>query len=579
MLTAGVYIGHPQAVRAQRKALPLVLNGPQDNEICLACHTDPKTHRMVNGRRKSLVIDGAAFEKSTHARMPCTDCHRDIQTLPHPGEAKPVNCDRCHHKIIAPSGQDGHANIMGGVHEKARRAGNLRAPECKTCHGTHEILSRQELASPISRKNIHDLCGRCHRTEHDQYSISVHAVAVTHDIKDAPTCIECHGEHSAIQKVTDPASTVYPTNISRTCSQCHGEYRLAARYNIRSDRTSTYEGSFHGIGGKFGVATVANCASCHGWHEILPSSDPRSTVNVNNLQRTCGQEGCHPNATRQFARGAIHGPTSLAGSNLANIITVIYILLIAGTIGGMLIHNALDFRTLLKKRGQAHAHTPGGRTFNRMNISERVQHLLMFVSFFMLALTGFLLYLPEDMVKWLGPHPDRVFWLRGTIHRGAALMLIAVSIYHIIWVIANRRGREQFRAMLPSLKDVTDVLGMFRYYLFGGEKPKFGRYGYKEKAEYWALVWGTFIMSLTGFILWWEEISPILAIQLSRLVHRYEAILAVLAIVVWHFYLVHWRPGAFPMSRIWIDGKITEEEMREEHELEYEAIMKKEEAE
>jgi len=466
---------------------------------------------------------------------------------------------------------------MGGVHDRARLSGNRKAPNCKTCHGTHDILSRKDLESPTARKNIHNLCGSCHTDQNARYEQSVHAVAMTHDVLDAPTCIDCHGEHTQIKKVTDPASTVYPTNISKTCSHCHGEYRLAVRYGFPADRAASYQGSFHGIATKFGVTTVANCATCHGWHDIRPSSDPKSHVYIGNLQQTCGQLGCHPNATLRFARGTIHGPTDPTGNLLAKVITGIYIVLIGGTIGAMLFHNVLDFRYRRRTRANSKNHHSQGRTFERMSRSERVQHMLVFISFTVLAITGFMLYLPEGLIKLLGAHSDRFFWIRGELHRISALVLVGSSIYHLIWVIVNRLGRGYFRAMLPTWQDLKDPIRMIRFYLGkSDQKPKFGRFSYKEKAEYWALVWGTVVMTITGFILWGEELEPILAIQLARLIHRYEAILAVLAIIVWHFYLVHWRPGIFPMSRTWLDGKISEEEMREEHEMEYEALQKEE---
>jgi hypothetical protein len=120
---------------------------------------------------------------------------------------------------------------------------------------------------------------------------------------DAPVCTDCHGEHT-ITRVIERDSKVSLLNTPKTCSSCHEDERVAARYGLVTKRYTTYLASFHGVANKFGDTFVANCASCHGVHDILPESDPKSSINKANLPYTCGK--CHPGASENFARGKIH---------------------------------------------------------------------------------------------------------------------------------------------------------------------------------------------------------------------------------------------------------------------------------
>jgi thiosulfate reductase cytochrome b subunit len=135
--------------------------------------------------------------------------------------------------------------------------------------------------------------------------------------------------------------------------------------------------------------------------------------------------------------------------------------------------------------------------------------------------------------------------------------------------------------LLPRLKDAKDAWGVLMFNLgIAKEKPKFERFSYIEKSEYWALVWGTFVMSATGFIMWFDNtfmgILTKLGWDVARTVHYYEAWLAFLAIVVWHFYFVMFNPDIYPMNIAWFKGTLTEEEMADEHALELERIKTKE---
>jgi len=236
-----------------------------------------------------------------------------------------------------------------------------------------------------------------------------------------------------------------------------------------------------------------------------------------------------------------------------------------------------------------------------MTLSERVQHLLLILCFVMLVLTGLpLLFDPAVWLKKLFFFENSFAW-RGWMHRVAGVGLILVSLFHLYYVAGTQRGREVFKALMPTIKDVTDALESFGhnlglthwlyqrgflkrfltnhpYWLFP-DPPQYGRYNFIEKFEYLAVLWGNAVMIFTGFFLWAKNLSfrlfPLWVYDIFKIVHSYEAILAFLAIIIWHLYNVHLNPELFPMSRVWINGKITGYELRRLHPLEYRALSER----
>jgi len=157
--------------------------------------------------------------------------------------------------------------------------------------------------------------------------------------------------------------------------------------------------------------------------------------------------------------------------------------------------------------------------------------------------------------------------------------MIAASLYHLCYLFAAKRGRQLGMDMLPRWKDVKDAFVNLGYITgLSRNKPRFDRFGYIEKAEYWALIWGVIVMAGTGIIMWFDNyfigLLTKLGWDISRTIHFYEACLATLAILVWHFYFVIFNPEVYPMSTAWLTGEISEEEMAEEHPLELERLEK-----
>jgi cytochrome b subunit of formate dehydrogenase len=268
-------------------------------------------------------------------------------------------------------------------------------------------------------------------------------------------------------------------------------------------------------------------------------------------------------------------------------VTTGYIILIIVVIGGMIVHNLLDFikkskRQLMYRRGLILRTHPGHRLYLRMTFEERLQHATLLISFFLLVFTGFALRFPDAW--WVAGfrHISPVmFELRGILHRIAAIVLVTASLYHLYYIFLTLRGKQLLRDLLPVWKDITDAIEVMKYNLgFSKEKPKFGRFSYIEKSEYWALVWGTLVMAITGVILWFDNTFLGLLTKLwwdvARTVHYYEAWLATLAIIIWHFYFVIFNPDIYPLNLAFWKGTLTEEEMEEEHPLELEELKRQE---
>jgi cytochrome b subunit of formate dehydrogenase len=209
-----------------------------------------------------------------------------------------------------------------------------------------------------------------------------------------------------------------------------------------------------------------------------------------------------------------------------------------------------------------------------MNPNQRWQHLVLLLSFIVLVVTGFALKYPDS---WFAAALGMGERLRSLTHRVAGVVMIAAGIYHLFYMVLARSGRKLIGDLAPAPKDAFDALGTMRYYLgLSRTKPEFHRFNYAEKAEYWALVWGVLLMAATGIMLWAKVwVGDLLArwwIDVATTIHFYEAVLATLAIVVWHFYQVFFDPDVYPMNWAWWDGKMSRKHYQEEHALDTETL-------
>ena len=541
---------------AHGKALAAGVKGAPN---CLTCHRSAIS--LVPTTTDSLVV------KQAQARL-CLSCHLDnpdvkARTSPTAGFI---------------------VSYETSVHGAALAKGKAGAANCVSCHGSHEMKKGSDPTSFVNRANIPKTCAQCHEKIATTYLQSVHGVQAMKGNKDAPVCTSCHGEHQILAK-SNPNSRVAAANLSsQVCQPCHESVTLSAKYGLRSDRFKTFTDSYHGLASRGGSLSVANCASCHSGHDIKPASDPTSSVNKANLKVTCGR--CHPGANERFAVGSVHISLNQAQEPLLYWVATGYILMIVLVIGGMFVHNVLDFRRkskrlLMIRRGLIEEEHLGTALYLRMSFGERLQHGTLVVSFITLVITGFMLKFPEAW--WVAPLQrvsPSIFAVRSIVHRIAGVVMLLASVYHVYYLAVVPRGRKLFMDLLPGLQDVRDAIAVMKYNLgFSTQRPRFARFSYIEKSEYWALVWGTVLMGGTGMILWFDNtfigLLTKLGWDVARTVHYYEAWLATLAIIVWHFYFVIFNPDIYPINLAFWKGTLTEREMEDEHPLELERLKAK----
>ncbi len=210
--------------------------------------------------------------------------------------------------------------------------------------------------------------------------------------------------------------------------------------------------------------------------------------------------------------------------------------------------------------------------FKRFTLNQRIQHIIFFATFILLAYTGFPLKFPDEWwAKWMIASVGG-FDNRTLIHHYSGLLMIGVSVYHVVFHLLEKPRFD----VLFNLQDIKDFMQQMRYYLrISDEHPRFGRYTWKQKFEYFGAGFGAVVMGFTGLLMWqpFEAMKyfPVGVVQIANLFHTWEAVLASLAVFIGHFYDEHF--GKFP-NVSWITGNISEEEMRHEHALEYEEAVK-----
>jgi len=281
--------------------------------------------------------------------LECTTCHADVSPdkLPHPAKPGPVDCSTCHAQQVK--------EYRETVHGKARSGGNTVAATCTNCHGQHDIRRASDPASRTNHANLESTCSKCHGNEaliktaklpggniDRQFHDSIHGKLLSGPGgATAPTCTNCHGAHN-IRAPSEDSSRVNRAHIPETCGGCH--QAIYARFskgqhgklrnegntavpvctdchtahriqrhdlpafqtavieqcgNCHNEYLSTYRDTFHGQVTKLGYTSVATCASCHSAHDMLPASDPQSTVSTENRIETCRK--CHPGAPANLA--------------------------------------------------------------------------------------------------------------------------------------------------------------------------------------------------------------------------------------------------------------------------------------
>ncbi len=359
---------------------------------CAACHAEAE---------KPVAAD--ALKGSVHEALACTDCHSDIKALPHGDKPAKADCSPCHAQAVSDWKASPHAGraggatcvschgshqvqpgsgeasirsgirqieVCGGCHDKrpgphggtgeawimdyrasahgdaVLNKGLNVAPSCATCHGSHalHLLTREDAAAKL---RLAELCGGCHKQAYDAFMASAHYQGLKKGAGASPACTDCHGEHT-IQGPHAAGSPVAPLAVPATCGKCHGDKAAMSNMGVPSDRIATFMDSYHGVALQRGDVRAANCASCHGNHDVRPASDPGSSINPNNLEKTCG--ACHPKAGKGFAAVKFHQAVSATGQRGAWFVRLFYIGFILVLVAGFLLHIGAEMYARAKGR-------------------------------------------------------------------------------------------------------------------------------------------------------------------------------------------------------------------------------------
>lgn len=611
----------------------------QDDATCTMCHGSPSMFQDLPNA-DSLVVTPESLAGSVHGRLglSCVMCHQDLmgsESFPHATDLEPAKCDACHADVSreytgslhgyalsrgnprAPTCSSCHgshdilsstdprsrthrvrlpgtcANCHSGpglltdrlvrlpqpvaaytrsVHGQGAERGVPTAASCSDCHGVHDLRDVSDPASSINHMNVSATCGQCHPDIQLEYDASIHGRALKAGVRDSPTCTDCHGEHLILSPRDPEAKTADRRMAIETCGECHDDPIIVAKYNLQSGVVGSYVDSYHGWATRRGAEKAASCVDCHTAHSVLPAADSASVISPANVVTTCRK--CHPDADMRFVESYSHESASISANPINRIIRSIYLWAIALIIGGMVVHNLVVMNYYIIERRKAEK---GANLVLRLDAVQLVQHLVITLAFAMLVVTGFALRFPEawwvERLTQLGMTEV----VRADLHRIFAVILIATAVSHVYYVFFTDRGRVEFRSIRPRWRDLKDVFNNIGFHIWRRkQRVEFGRYDYMQKAEYWALVWGTIVMIITGFVLWFPtaavKILPAWAVPAAQTIHYYEAWLATLAVLVWHLFFAVLHPDEYPMTWTWLTGKMTKDMVKKHHGAWYDEI-------
>lgn len=605
------------------------------DQECLKCHSKPDIHKTVEGKQISLTVNKEDIQGSVHRDIPCVKCHSDID----PRRKRPcetagrVDCSKCHAQVAedyfesnhgrayfeknpnAPYCTDCHgdhkvlshrderdktyrANIpqlCGDCHGKLAKTdtvlsrmgqvlvdystsvhgqglikkGLLPSAVCTDCHSTHFILSSKDERSTVYYKNVPATCATCHRGIYKQFANSVHSPTKTKTDKKLPTCEDCHSAH----KIRNIEQDQFLTEVTDQCGSCH------------QDLAETYDQTIHGKAYTLGYLKAAKCSDCHGAHDILPVDDPNSHVGINHVVETCRK--CHEDANVRFTGYLTHA-THHDKTKYPILHFTFWAMtsLLIGVFSFFGIHTLLwlprSFQHLKEKRKAERIHKR--YYIQRFTLGQRIIHLFVILSFMALALTGMMLkFAGMPWAKFLASLFGGVA-NAGTIHRFAAIITFGYFFTHLYMVIKMKyRTKTPWLQMLFgkdsmmfNKKDLQDFVGTIKWFLGLGPRPKYGRWTYWEKFDYFAVFWGVFVIGLSGLMLWFPEFFtrflPGWFINVATIIHSDEALLAVGFIFTIHFFNTHLRPESFPLDPVIFTGLVPLDEYKEDRPEEYKAL-------
>jgi len=553
-----------QAGGAQEQSEPA-----ESKPSCQDCHGQPEY--------------GERFAGSVHGILACSTCHTGIDDISAHAQKKQVpgltDCASCHKDVASRYEYDVHAL-------KAAQA-------CVDCHTDVHVRMKDAGASKAA---VINRCALCHETE--MYAFLGHGNAVLQGNEDAAACSDCHGLHD-IPSYADTVQGRAQERESYTlaCRSCHDDQELAERNGLNPFVAAGYEETYHGKVLAIGYPErAAGCPDCHNGHNILPPDDPRSTVHPDNLVEDCAQ--CHEGFHRRFVAYVAHPDHKdqarypvLFWTNVFMLALLFFVFLF------FWVHTILWWRKAYWHKWRQRKAVPADAQpapredlsiyVQRFSWRDRIMHLLLILSFFMLVMTGFPLKYHET--QWARFLID--LWggteMAGYLHRASAIVLWALFLY-TCWLslrflfpgakaqgwVGRLFGPE---SLFFNLEDWEDLKGMLRWFFDRGEMPRFDRWTYWEKFDFFAVFWGMFIIGLSGLVLWFPEgfsyVMPGWMINVAAVAHSEEAFLAAIFIFTVHFFHNHLVPNKFPMESNIFTGRYTISALKEERPEEYERII------
>ncbi len=569
----------------------------QEKVNCAICHEEEvgAYQRGRHGRLHAAGDENAPY---------CADCHGRHDILEHaapegatamlkvkvresPTYSRnvPKLCAKCHREggqaAIRYFGPESHIveDYKMSIHGKGLLESGLTVTAtCTDCHTAHKELPRSDPESSIHADNIAQTCGQCHDGIYEKFQQSVHSPEGNPDydrkrgMHPMPRCNDCHTSHTVARTDVDD----FKLGIVEQCGKCH------------EDVTETYFGTAHGQKSELGdSARAAKCYHCHGAHDVLPPSDPRSRLSRDNIVETCGR--CHPGSHRRFAgyltHATHHDPEKYPALFYAfwGMTT-----LLVGTFAFFGLHTLAWLPRswkLRKQHGQVLAAVdPQAKQFVRFTRFSRGLHLTVILSFFGLAITGMMLkfsytWWAEVLSRLLGGAQTA-----GWIHRICAVVTFGYFALHLwdLWRKFKKSGKtaRQYvlgpNTLLPQWNDLKELIGTLKWFVGKGPRPHYGRWTYWEKFDYFAVFWGVAVIGVTGLCLWFPEffthLLPGWAINVAQIIHSDEALLATGFIFTIHFFNTHFRPEKFPMDTVIFTGRMSLEEFKHDKPREYEEL-------
>lgn len=563
--------------------------GAESNTGCYECHASAEDPMEFQGGVKVQVrIDKPAFLASAHGKQECVACHVGLDVIEH-SEAERGSyadyrkvlagrCVQCHSDAAEHAATAGRSERQIGATLHSAKAD--KAPLCIDCHAPHAVLRGEPGRAAAARA-----CANCHDKVYATFAASVHGKGLTDTASDSPACIDCHRGHLAEGK----AMAERNVRLGQPCMGCHGDSQMMQKHGISTAVVSTYLNDFHGMNVRFygeegkgaGMPTLV-CADCHGVHDVALADAGNKRLMKDNLLKVC--QKCHIDASDSFPDAWLsHYEPDLDNAPLVFAVKLSYWIFIPFVIIGLSLqifaHLVLFPRVQRRRRQKglptAAAHHDDGRQVVRFGRRSRLEHLLVMLTFILLLLTG----LPQKFsdsswALWLTQVFGGIDWVR-TIHRATGVVFTVLCVMHLSVALFGVLSGRMDMNIVPDKSDFRAAIQNLKYYIgLAPSAPKFGRFDYRQKFEYWGMVVGSAVMVVSGFVLYFPivfaEYLPGQLIPAAKAAHSYEAMMALLTIIIWHMYGAHLNPECFPMDKSIFTGRISLARMRHEHALELE---------